>query len=294
MRPRLLVLALSALVLLAGAAAASPASSPASCTAAQKTQREAALTAFQKRMPATKKAYFAHHRSAKLRKAFLARQQAKLKLLARAASCTASASTNPDAARMDALEAYTAKMEALNAFFDPSTSDDADAAIRTLAQDEQDCNDDPTLDTCPLDTSEYTDTAKAVDAAIVPIAQLAGKLATVEAPSMAVSDYDKGAQDCGVDLVTVAAAQKSLQDANVDWATTLGAWSKAYAAGDDPDYSTADYEPGVDTIDAAPHQALVDWAVMVRFYWDALAGKVDSPPDVPGWIGNLADEECSS
>src|SRR5689334_14031040 len=151
MRPRLLVLALSALVLLAGAAAAAP--TQATCTAAQKAQRQAALTAFQKKMPAAKKAYFAHHKSAKLRKAFLARQQAKLKLLGRAASCTAPASTNPDAARLDALEKYAGKMEALNGLFDPSTSDDADAAIGTLAQDEQACNDDPTVDTCPLDSS---------------------------------------------------------------------------------------------------------------------------------------------
>jgi hypothetical protein len=111
---------------------------------------------------------------------------------------------------------------------------------------------------------------------------------------MAVGDYDAAARDCGVDLVTVAAAQKSLQDANVHWATTLGAWSKALAKGDDPDYSTADYEPGVDTINSGQHQALVDWAVMVRFYWEALAGKVDTAPDVPDWVGSLADEECSS
>jgi hypothetical protein len=67
---------------------------------------------------------------------------------------------------------------------------------------------------------------------------------------------------------------------------------EAYTAGQSPDYSTTDYEPGVDTINSAPHQALVDWAVMVRFYWAALSGKVASPPDVSGWIGDLADEEC--
>ena len=136
--------ALSALVLLAGAAVASPASTPATCTAAQKAQRQAALTAFQKRMPAAKKAYFGHHRSVKLRKAFIVRQQARLKVLSRGASCTAPASTNPDAARMDLLVTYAGQMKALT--FDPETSDAADEAIGTLASDEQDCADDPTLE----------------------------------------------------------------------------------------------------------------------------------------------------
>lgn len=279
-------------MLLAGAAVASPASSPATCTSAQKAQRQAALTAFQKRRPAARKAYFAHHRSAKLRKAFLARQRVRLKAFTQAASCTAPASTNPDAARMDLLVKYTGQMKALT--FDPATSDTADEAIGTLAQDEQDCVDDPTLDTCPLDNSEYTDTAKAVDDAATPLGQLAAKLAAITPPSMAVGDYDASAGDCGVDLQTVAAAHKALKDANGTWAETLTAWGKAYAAGQSPDYSTADYEPGLDTINSTPHQALVDWAVMVRFYWAALSGKVASPPDVPTWIGDLADEECSA
>lgn len=284
--------ALSALVLLAGAAVASPASTPATCTAAQKAQRRAALTAFQKRMPAAKKAYFGHHRSAKLRKAFVARQQARLKALTLGASCTAPASTNPDAARMDLLVKYAGQMKALT--FDPETSDAADEAIGTLAQDEEDCADDPTLDTCPLDNSEYTDTAKAVDDAATPLGQLATKVGAITPPEMAVTDYDASAGDCGVDLETVAAAHKAVKDANGTWADTLTAWGKAFANGESPDYSTADYEPGLDTINAEPHQALVDWAVMVRFYWAALSGKVASPPDVPGWIGDLADEECPS
>jgi hypothetical protein len=294
MRIGLLAPAFSALVLLAGASAASPASGPATCTSAQKAQRQAALTAFQKRMPAAKKAYFAHHRSARLRKAWVARQQARLKALTQAASCTAPASTNPDAARMEVLVKYADDVEALSGLFDPPTNDDADAAIATLAMDEQDCADDPTLDTCPLDNSEYTDTATAVNAAAKPLSQLATKLAAITPPAMAVGDYEDSASDCGADLVTVAAAHKALRDANGTWADTLTAWGKAYGGGKSPDYAGANYEPGVDTIDSAPHQALVDWAVMVRFYWDALAGKVASPPDVPQWLGDLADEECPS
>src|SRR3954451_15932655 len=292
MRIRLIVPALSALVLLAGAAVASPAAAPATCTAAQKAQRQAALAAFQKRFPAARKTFFAHHKSAKLRKAFLKRQQARLKVLFQAASCTASVSTNPDAARMDQLEKYAGQMKALT--FDPDTSAAADDAISTLAQDEEDCADDPTLDTCPLDNSEYTDTGKAVDAAATPLSQLASKLGSITPPAMAVGDYDDSAGDCGVDLQTVAGAHKALRGTNGTWADTLTAWGKEYAKGNSPDYSTAGYEPGLDTINAAPHQALVDWAVMLRFYWAALSGKVASPPDVPGWIGDLADEECSS
>ncbi len=224
--------ALSALVLLAGAAVASPASTPATCTAAQKAQRRAALTAFQKRMPAAKKAYFGHHRSAKLRKAFVARQQARLKALTLGASCTAPASTNPDAARMDLLVKYAGQMKALT--FDPETSDAADEAIGTLAQDEEDCADDPTLDTCPLDNSEYTDTAKAVDDAATPLGQLATKVGAITPPAMAVTDYDASAGDCGVDLETVAAAHKAVKDANGTWADTLTAWGKAFANGAEP------------------------------------------------------------
>ena len=243
-------------------------------------------------MPAAKKVYFAHHRSAKLRKAFIVRQQARLKVLFQAATCTAPASTNPDATRMDQLVNYAGQMKALT--FDPGTSDAADEAIGTLAQDEEDCADDPTLDTCPLDNSEYTDTAKAADDAAAPLAQLATKLGAITPPTMAVGDYDASANDCGVDLETVAAAHKALKDANGTWAGTLTAWGKAFAAGQSPDYSAADYEPGVDTINSTPHQALVDWAVMVRFYWAALSDKVASPPDVPSWVGDLADEECAA
>jgi hypothetical protein len=292
MRTRLLLPALTALLLLTGAAVAAPSSTSATCTAAQKVQRQAALTAFQKRMAPARKAYFAHHRSTRLRKAFVARQLARLKALKQTASCTVPATTNPDSAKLDQLQTYVGQVEALNDLFDPTTSDDADAAIATLAQDEQDCADDPTLDTCPLANSEYDDTATAVKDAAVPLAQLATKLSAITPPPMAVTDYEQSANDCGVDLVTVATAQKSVRDANTVWAATLTTWATAFSAGKSPDYSTADYEPGVDTIDAEPHQALVDWAVMVRFYWSALSGKVASPPDVPSWVGDLADEEC--
>src|SRR3954454_13724353 len=240
MRIRVLVPALCLLTLLTGAAVAAPASVQATCTAAQKAQRQALVTAYQKKMGAARKAFFAHHRSAKLRKAFTARQQARLKALTQAASCTAGTPVNPDATRMDALQKYVGQVQALNAMFDPATSDDADTAIGTLAQDEQDCADDPSLPSCPLDSSEYSDTATEVKDAATPLNQLATKLATITAPSMAVGDYDASAAACGVDLVTVSAAQKSLHDKNASWATTVTGWGTTFAAGKSPDYSTAD------------------------------------------------------
>ena len=60
----------------------------ASCTAAQKAARLAALRAFQKRMIAQRRAYFRAHASVKLRRAFVKRQQARLKVLKAAAACT--------------------------------------------------------------------------------------------------------------------------------------------------------------------------------------------------------------
>jgi hypothetical protein len=98
----------------------------------------------------------------------------------------------------------------------PETSDAADGAIGTLAQDEEDCADDPTLDTCALDTSEYTDTATAVDDAATPLAQLATQLGAISPPpAMAAGDYEASAGDCGVDLQTVAAAHKALEDGDL-------------------------------------------------------------------------------
>ena len=97
----------------------------------------------------------------------------------------------------------------------PETSDAADGAIGTLAQDEEDCADDPTLDACALDNSEYTDTATAVADAATPLVQLATQLGAITPPAMAVGDYEASAGDCGVDLQTVAAAHKALEDGDL-------------------------------------------------------------------------------
>lgn len=80
--------ALVALVVSGYAAAATAGGSGANCTAAQKTSRQRAVTAYRRRMAVERKAYFRGHRNAAQRKAFVERQQAKLKRLARAAACT--------------------------------------------------------------------------------------------------------------------------------------------------------------------------------------------------------------
>ena len=64
-------------------------SASAACTAAVKKKRQRALTAFKRQMPKAKKAYFKKVKSAKKRKAFVKRQQAKVKALQRAlAKCS--------------------------------------------------------------------------------------------------------------------------------------------------------------------------------------------------------------
>ncbi len=73
-------------------------SSPnADCTAAQKTQREAAVTAYRLKIPAERKAYFKTHKAARARAAFVRRQQAKLNALLAAAGCTVPAPPLPPA-----------------------------------------------------------------------------------------------------------------------------------------------------------------------------------------------------
>jgi hypothetical protein len=57
------------------------------CTAAEKAQRVAALKRYRGRMKSARRAYFRSHRSARARRAFVARQQAKLRALKRAAAC---------------------------------------------------------------------------------------------------------------------------------------------------------------------------------------------------------------
>jgi M6 family metalloprotease-like protein len=80
-----LVAAAGTATALADVASSRPA---AECTAAQKAQRQAALAAYLKRMSAERRAYFKAHRGAKQRKAFVRRQQAKLKALRAGAACS--------------------------------------------------------------------------------------------------------------------------------------------------------------------------------------------------------------
>jgi M6 family metalloprotease-like protein len=60
----------------------------ASCSAEQKSAREAALLRFKQGMAAARHAYFKKHREAKLRRAFVKRQSARLRVLETAAACT--------------------------------------------------------------------------------------------------------------------------------------------------------------------------------------------------------------
>jgi len=71
-------------VITASGAAAAP---PAECTAAVHAQRQHALVAYQHAMPEQRRAFFGTHRNRAARRAFVRRQQAKLRALKRAASC---------------------------------------------------------------------------------------------------------------------------------------------------------------------------------------------------------------
>jgi hypothetical protein len=75
----------------AGAAATSKGLSGAGvaafCTAAEKAQHLAALKRYRARMKNARRAYFRSHRSARARRVFVERQQAKLRALKRAAAC---------------------------------------------------------------------------------------------------------------------------------------------------------------------------------------------------------------
>jgi hypothetical protein len=65
-----------------------PAAREASCTAAQKANRQAVLRVYRKRMRAQRRAYFRTHASPGLRTAFIRRQRARLRRLQAAAACT--------------------------------------------------------------------------------------------------------------------------------------------------------------------------------------------------------------
>jgi hypothetical protein len=110
----------------------------ATCTPVQKAQRQAALAAYRKHMSAARRAYFAHHKSATLRRAFVRGQQTHLKSLETAAACTVTA-----AGRLAELHTYADRMAVVSPQFDPTLMEPADDAIATITSDEENCDADP-------------------------------------------------------------------------------------------------------------------------------------------------------
>lgn len=86
---RPLAVAAFAIVVLAGAA---PSGRAADCTAAVHARRQAAVTSYRKRLAAARRAYFAKHRSAAQRAAFVADQKKRLARLKASADCTVDSS----------------------------------------------------------------------------------------------------------------------------------------------------------------------------------------------------------
>jgi hypothetical protein len=79
--------AVAARVATAGVGPSAAAARADSCTAAEKAQRVAGLTKYVAAMTRARRVYFRSHRSAKQRRAFVARQQTKLRALRKAAAC---------------------------------------------------------------------------------------------------------------------------------------------------------------------------------------------------------------
>jgi hypothetical protein len=74
---------------------AAPSSAGATCTASEKQRRLRALARFERTLAPARRAYFRAHRGAKERKAYVKRQQAKLRALRRAAACTVASPPPP-------------------------------------------------------------------------------------------------------------------------------------------------------------------------------------------------------
>jgi hypothetical protein len=241
------------------------------------------------------KAYFAHHKSAKLRRAFVRRQQAHLKQLRADAACTVSEPPT-NAARLAGLSSYAGEMTALTPLFDPDLTAPADDALDTITSDEENCATDPEDFDCPVPMSEYQATANALRDAAAEFNKLSTMLTAIVAPTMNVSEYSDAAKaaasDCGVDLTTITDAHKKFLDATNKWETTLGDWADEYAAGKAVDWDTVDYVPGASAVWDEPSQVLELWGLMVTSYWNSLAEHVTSAPAVPTWISDLNDEEC--
>jgi hypothetical protein len=99
-----------------------PLRTTATCTADEQAASQTALDAYLKRMPLARKAYFKKHRDKAHRKAFVKRQQAKLKALQAAAACQVEAPPPPPPpARPYQSGHYTGKTSQLTDFeFDVS------------------------------------------------------------------------------------------------------------------------------------------------------------------------------
>lgn len=93
-----LAVALAAVVAPSAAAHEQPlARTAATCTADEQAANQAALAAYLKQMPRARKAYFKKHHDRAHRKAFVKRQQARLKALKIAAACQVETPTPPPA-----------------------------------------------------------------------------------------------------------------------------------------------------------------------------------------------------
>ena len=122
-------------------------------------------------------AYFAHHKSAALRRAFVRGQQTHLKSLETAAACTVTA-----AGRLAELHTYADRMTVVSPQFDPTLTEPADDAIATITSDEENCEVDPEDFDCPVPPAEYQATAKTLRDAAAVLKGLATKVAAITPP----------------------------------------------------------------------------------------------------------------
>ena len=238
-------------------------------------------------MSAARSAYFAHHKRASLRRAFVRGQHARLKSLETAAACTVTA-----AGRLAELRTYAQRMTMLSPQFDPTLTEPVDDAIATITSDEENCDADPEDFDCPVPASGVSGDGQ----------DPSRRSRNVEGTDDKAQG-DHSAHDVGRRLrqrprrlrrgmVTIAAAHKAFSDSIAKWDATLERWAATYASGTSPDWDTLDYVPNASNIWDEPNQALHVWAVFVNSYWTALAQHVTSAPAVPQWISDVSDEEC--
>jgi hypothetical protein len=276
---------------------ATPNIASAYCTAAQKAQRVAALAAYRKQMLLDRRAYFATHKSVQLRRAFVQRQGDHLQALVVAAACTVTATSH--SGRLAQLGAYARQMQALTPLFDPAVTSDDEDVLAQITDDEQTCDLDPTDGDCPVPASAYQATATSLRDASAAYKRLAAKVAAFAALPMSLTDYNaatvSAAEDCGIDLETLATSHKRILSSASRWESLLGSWAATYATGKSVDWDTVDeYVPGGGSFGDDARDALAVWAVMVNGYWNSLLASHDivSRPPVPEWISDFNDGEC--